>query len=81
MAGILAELNRELIHDISGEYRYVGKNRLEGVRYLLLCYCFKLGASPQLEWWNIGKMGFGGLACWVKGVIALAIKLKMDNIL
>jgi len=27
----------------------------------------KLGASPQLECWNIGKMGFGILQCWVNG--------------
>ncbi len=50
-----------------------------------------LGASHQLEWWNIadppsedwniGKMGFGRLAYWVNGVIVLGIKLKMDNIL
>jgi hypothetical protein len=35
----------------------------------------------MVEYWNIGKMGYGRLACWVNGVIVLAIKLKMDNIL
>jgi len=35
----------------------------------------------MVEYWNIGKMGFGILAGWVNGVIVLTIKLKMDNIL
>jgi len=30
----------------------------------------------MVEYWNIGKMGFGRLACWVNGVIVLAINLK-----
>ena len=47
----------------------------------LNAYGNKLGASPQLECWNIGKMGFGILECWVNGIIVLTIKLKTDNIL
>jgi len=35
----------------------------------------------MVEYWNIGTMGFGRLECWGNGVIVLAIKLKMDNIL
>jgi hypothetical protein len=35
----------------------------------------------MVEYWNIGKMGFGILEDWVNGVIVLTIKLKMDNIL
>jgi hypothetical protein len=35
----------------------------------------------MVEYWNIGKMGFGILEGWVNGVIVLTIKLKMDNIL
>jgi hypothetical protein len=41
------------------------------------------GFAPigKLECWNIGKMGFGILECWVNGIIVLTIKLKTDNIL
>jgi hypothetical protein len=41
------------------------------------------GFAPigMLEYWNIGKMGFGILECWVNGIIVLTIKLKMDDIL
>jgi hypothetical protein len=35
----------------------------------------------MVEYWSIGIMGFGLLEGWVNGVIALPIKLKMDNIL
>ena len=35
----------------------------------------------MLEYWNIGKMGFGILECWVNGIIVLTIKLKTDDIL
>jgi hypothetical protein len=35
----------------------------------------------MVEYWNIGKMGFGILECWVDGIIVLTIKLIMDNIL
>jgi hypothetical protein len=34
----------------------------------------------MLEYWNIGKMGFGILACWDNGIIVWTIKLKMNNI-
>jgi hypothetical protein len=29
-----------------------------------------------LEYWNIGKIGFGILECWANGIIVLAIKQK-----
>jgi hypothetical protein len=32
---------------------------------------YKLGAAPQLECWNIGKMGLGILQYWVNGKIRL----------
>jgi hypothetical protein len=35
----------------------------------------------MVEYWNIGKMGFGILGGWANGIIVLTIKLKMDNIL
>ncbi|CAB1081135.1 hypothetical protein D1AOALGA4SA_8793 [Olavius algarvensis Delta 1 endosymbiont] len=33
------------------------------------------GASPRLECWNNGKMGFGKLAGWDNGTIVLTIIL------
>jgi hypothetical protein len=30
----------------------------------------------MVEYWNIGKMGFGKLEGWVNGVIVLTIKIK-----
>ncbi len=33
--------------------------------------CYKLWASPQLECWNIGKMGLGILQYWVNSKIRL----------
>jgi len=30
----------------------------------------------MVEYWNIGKMGFGILKCWVYGIIVFTIKLK-----
>jgi hypothetical protein len=36
---------------------------------------YKLGASPQLEWWNIGKMGLGILQYWVNGKIRFVDKV------
>jgi hypothetical protein len=44
----------------------------------------KLGASPQLECWNDGILENWVLGYWSVGImaiIALTIKLKMDNIL
>jgi len=35
----------------------------------------------MLECWNIGKMGFGILSCWVNGNNRFGDKIKMDNIL
>jgi hypothetical protein len=35
----------------------------------------------MLEYWNIGKMGFGILKCWVNGKNRLDDKIKTDNIL
>jgi hypothetical protein len=41
------------------------------------------GFAPigMLEKWNIGKMGFGTLECWVNGITVLTLKLKTENIL
>jgi hypothetical protein len=36
----------------------------------------KLGTSPQLECWNIGKMGLGTLQYWVNGKIRLDDNVK-----
>jgi len=37
------------------------------------------GFAPigMLEYWNIGKMGFGILECWANGIIVLTIKQKL----
>jgi hypothetical protein len=40
-----------------------------------------LGASPQLEWWNVGIMGSGIMQYWVNGKICVDDKIKMANIL
>jgi hypothetical protein len=36
----------------------------------------KLGASPKLECWNIGNMGFGILEYWFNGNSRLYNKIK-----
>jgi hypothetical protein len=40
-----------------------------------------LGASPQLEWWNVGKLGLGMLQYWINGKNLSELILRIDKCL